>query len=109
MGLGLGLLVSVFFAVSGIGQALAGFVVDRIGARPVLFAALGCFVAAALAVASATGYASLMAAAALEGMGLRGPPVSSFARLNARRARQSGARCTSAQSGTGCPVRIRTR
>ncbi|MBI5334195.1 MAG: MFS transporter [Burkholderiales bacterium] len=65
----LGLLVSVFFAVSGIGQALAGFVVDRIGARPVLFAALGCFVAAALAVASASGYASLMAAAALAGLG----------------------------------------
>jgi MFS family permease len=65
----LGLLVSVFFAVSGIGQALAGFIVDRIGARPVLFAALGCFAAAALAVASATGYASLMAAAALAGLG----------------------------------------
>ena len=46
----LGLLVSTFFVISGIGQALAGFLVDRIGARPVLFAALGCFgLAAALA------------------------------------------------------------
>ena len=37
----LGLLMSVFFIVSGIGQALSGFVVDRIGARIVLFAGLG--------------------------------------------------------------------
>src|SRR5512139_2559161 len=60
----LGLLVSTFFVISGIGQALAGFLVDRVGARPVLFAALGCFVMAALAAASAQGYAGLMAAAA---------------------------------------------
>ena len=32
-----GLLMTVFFVVSGVGQAVAGFVVDRIGARPVLF------------------------------------------------------------------------
>ena len=32
-----GLLMTVFFVVSGVGQALAGFVVDRVGARPVLF------------------------------------------------------------------------
>ena len=49
----MGLLVSVFFVVSGFGQAAAGFVVDRVGARPVLFAALGCFVASSLAAASA--------------------------------------------------------
>ena len=39
----LGLLVSTFFVVSGIGQALAGFLVDRVGARPVLFAALSSY------------------------------------------------------------------
>jgi predicted MFS family arabinose efflux permease len=65
----MGLLVSVFFVVSGIGQALAGFLVDRVGARPVLFAALACFVAAALAAASATGYTGLVLAAALAGLG----------------------------------------
>jgi MFS family permease len=65
----LGLLVTTFFVISGIGQALAGFLVDRIGARPVLFAALGCFVAAALAAASASGYPGLMLAAALAGLG----------------------------------------
>ena len=65
----LGFLVSVFFVVSGIGQALAGFVVDRVGARPVLFAALGCFVAASLSAASAQGYPGLIFAAALAGLG----------------------------------------
>jgi MFS family permease len=65
----LGLLVSTFFVISGIGQALAGFLVDRVGARPVLFAALGCFALAAAAAASAQGYAGLMLAAALSGLG----------------------------------------
>lgn len=65
----LGLLVSTFFVISGVGQALAGFLVDRVGARPVLFGALGCFVLAALAVATAQGYAGLMLAAALAGVG----------------------------------------
>ncbi len=65
----LGLLVTVFFAVSGIGQALAGFLVDRVGARPVLFAALACFVAAGLLAAAAQGIDGLMLAAALAGLG----------------------------------------
>jgi predicted MFS family arabinose efflux permease len=65
----LGLLVSTFFVVSGIGQAAAGFLVDRIGARPVLFAALGCFLLSALATATAQGYAGLMLASALAGLG----------------------------------------
>ena len=65
----LGLLVTLFFAISGIGQALAGFLVDRIGARPVLFAALGCFVAAAASAALAQGYGGLLLAAALAGLG----------------------------------------
>lgn len=65
----LGLLVTVFFVISGIGQALAGFLVDRVGARPVLFAALGCFVLAALAAAMAQGYGGLALAAGLAGLG----------------------------------------
>ncbi len=65
----LGLLVTTFFVISGIGQALAGFLVDRTGARPVLFAALGCFVLAALAAAGANGFGGLMLAAALAGLG----------------------------------------
>ena len=65
----LGLLVTTFFVISGIGQALAGFLVDRTGARPVLFAALACFALAALSAATATGYHGLMLAAALAGLG----------------------------------------
>jgi predicted MFS family arabinose efflux permease len=65
----LGLLVTTFFIVSGIGQALAGFVVDRFGARPVLFLALGCFVLASIAAGTAQGFSGLMGAAALAGLG----------------------------------------
>jgi MFS family permease len=65
----LGLLVTVFFVISGVGQALSGFLVDRIGARPALFGALGCFVAAALLASVAEGYGGLMMASALAGLG----------------------------------------
>ena len=65
----LGLLVTVFFVVSGVGQALSGFLVDRVGARPVLFSAIGVFVLAALVAANAHGYAWLILAAALAGLG----------------------------------------
>jgi MFS transporter, FSR family, fosmidomycin resistance protein len=63
-----GLLMSVFFVVSGIGQALAGFVVDKFGARPVLFAALATFFSACLVASNAQGYGWLIAAAALAGL-----------------------------------------
>ncbi|MEY4750494.1 MAG: hypothetical protein RIQ60_2708 [Pseudomonadota bacterium] len=65
----LGLLVSLFFVISGIGQALAGFLVDRVGARPVLYAALSCFALASLSAAWADGYGGLMLASALAGLG----------------------------------------
>jgi FSR family fosmidomycin resistance protein-like MFS transporter len=65
----LGLLMSVFFVVSGVGQASAGFVVDRLGARPLLFVALGIFVAACVAASRVTGYTGLLLVAALAGLG----------------------------------------
>ncbi|NUN60416.1 MAG: MFS transporter [Burkholderiaceae bacterium] len=65
----LGLLVSVFFVVSGVGQALSGFLVDRVGARPVLFFALSSFATAGLLAGTAQGYAGLLLAAALAGLG----------------------------------------
>ena len=80
----LGLLMSVFFVVSGLGQALAGFLVDRVGARPVLHAALACFVAAALVVASAQGYASLAVTAVLLGLGNAPFHPADFTILNKR-------------------------
>jgi len=80
----LGLLVSLFFVVSAVGQALAGFLVDRVGARPVLFAAMGCFVAAALAAAGAQGYGGLALAAALAGLGNAPFHPADFTILNKR-------------------------
>jgi MFS family permease len=80
----LGLLVSAFFVISGFGQALAGFLVDRVGARPVLFGALACFAAAALAAASAQGYAGLLLAAALAGVGNAPFHPADFTILNKR-------------------------
>jgi MFS family permease len=63
-----GLLMSTFFVVSGVGQASAGFVVDKVGARPMLFSALGLFVMACLAASVVTGYSTLFAVAALAGL-----------------------------------------
>ena len=64
----LGLLTSVFFVVSGVGQASAGFVVDRFGARPLLFLALGLFAVASLCASFVTGYFGLVLTAALAGL-----------------------------------------
>jgi MFS transporter, FSR family, fosmidomycin resistance protein len=80
----LGLLVTLFFTISGVGQALAGFLVDRIGARPVLFAALGCFVAAAFAAALAHGWVGLAVASALAGLGNAPFHPADFTILNKR-------------------------
>ena len=63
----LGFLMTVFFIVSGVGQACAGFVVDHFGPRPVLFTSLlatGCLV-----VAVANSYIVLILGAALLGLG----------------------------------------
>lgn len=65
----LGLLMSTFFVVSGLGQAGAGFAVDRLGARPLLFVALGIFVLACGAASMVTGYLGLLLVAALAGLG----------------------------------------
>jgi len=65
----LGFLMTVFFVVSGIGQASAGFVVDRFGARPILFGSLVVLALGALTVAAAQSYWGLMLGAALLGLG----------------------------------------
>jgi MFS family permease len=64
-----GFLMTVFFVVSGTGQALAGFVVDRIGARPVLFSGVLMLVLSGIALGLAQNYPMLMLAAALAGAG----------------------------------------
>jgi MFS family permease len=65
----LGLLMTVFFVVSGVGQACAGFVVDRVGARRVLFFGVGVLGVSALVLSVAGSYAALMAGALLAGIG----------------------------------------
>lgn len=65
----LALLMTVFFVVSGVGQALAGFVVDRVGARRVLFSGMAMLGISAVVLANAADYAGLMFGALLAGMG----------------------------------------
>lgn len=79
-----GLLMSVFFIVSGSGQAMAGFVVDKVGARPVLFGAIGLFLLASLVASTATGYGGLVAVAVLAGLGNAPFHPADFTILNQR-------------------------
>lgn len=65
----LGLLVSVFYLVSSLGQASSGFVVDRVGPTPVLRFGLGCFVLAGVLIGMANGYVMLLLAAFIGGAG----------------------------------------
>ena len=64
-----GALTTAFFVVSGVGQAAAGFAVDRYGAQRVLCAGLALFALSALSLAGAHGYAALFASAILAGAG----------------------------------------
>lgn len=65
----MGATMTLFFVVSGIGQALAGFAVDRLGARRVLYFGVSCLAAAGVALALAHSYAGLFLAAGLAGLG----------------------------------------
>jgi MFS transporter, FSR family, fosmidomycin resistance protein len=65
----LGLLMSVFFVVSCIVQAASGFLVDRIGARPVLFVGVGLLALSAIILSQSNGYALLMLGAVIAGCG----------------------------------------
>jgi len=65
----LGLLMTIFFVVSCSVQTLSGFLVDRIGPRPVLFAGLALLALAAFGFAASTSYAMLAALSVLAGIG----------------------------------------
>lgn len=80
----LGLLMSVFFVISGTGQAAAGFLVDRVGALPVLLTGLALFGVAAIVFAVAQNYPMLMVAAALTGLGNSVFHPADFTLLNRR-------------------------
>lgn len=65
----LGILVGVFYATSGILQTPAGFLVDRIGARPVLFGGLGLLVTATACYGIAPNYETMLLISCLAGAG----------------------------------------
>jgi MFS family permease len=65
----LGSLLTIFFVVSSLVQAAAGFVVDRHGPRPVLLGGLALLGLAALGYAASTSYWMLAASAVLAGLG----------------------------------------
>src|SRR5262245_12148135 len=64
-----GLLMTTFFVISGIGQALAGFVVDRVGAFRVLMFGVASLAIAGLVLSIASSYPLLLLTAALAGCG----------------------------------------
>ena len=61
--------VTVFFVVSGVGQALAGFAVDRFGALRVLCAGVALLCAGGFLLAAAASFPMVLAAAAVAGIG----------------------------------------
>ncbi|MFZ4535898.1 MFS transporter [Propionivibrio sp.] len=64
-----GALMTVFFVISGVGQALAGLVVDRIGSKPVLFCGVLLLALSGVLLGAAQNYAMLMLAAGVAGAG----------------------------------------
>ena len=64
-----GFAMTVFFVVSGVGQALAGFVVDRVGGLRVLYGGVALLSLGGLGYAFAQNYAMLLGAAAIAGLG----------------------------------------
>jgi MFS family permease len=64
-----GFLMTVFFTLSGLGQAFAGIVVDRYGARRVLMTGVSLLAASGVALSLAVNYPMLLLAVALAGMG----------------------------------------
>src|SRR5690606_3356184 len=65
----LGLLMTIFFVVSCGVQAAAGFLVDKHGPRPILFAGLSLLGLAAFGFAASTSYAMLAVFSVVAGIG----------------------------------------
>ena len=64
-----GALMTIFFVISGTGQAVSGFVVDRFGPRRVLFFGVACLALSGFALGLADSYATLALSAGLAGLG----------------------------------------
>lgn len=65
----LGAVLAVFYAVSGVMQTVAGFLVDRLGARKILLAGLALTAGGTLAAGLVPSFAWLFVAAAIAGLG----------------------------------------
>lgn len=65
----LGLTMTVLFVVSGVGQSLSGFLVDRVGPLRVMLGSLALFALAGIVLAASPGYVALMIGAVLVGLG----------------------------------------
>ena len=79
-----GLLTTTFFVISGIGQALAGFVVDRVGGWLVLCFGVGMLALSGVVLGLATSYPWLMLSATCAGLGNSIFHPSDFTLLNQR-------------------------
>jgi MFS family permease len=79
-----GLAMTVFFVTSGVGQALAGFVVDRFGALRVLTGGIVLLSASGLVLASAQSFGMLIGAAMVAGLGNSVFHPADFTLLNRR-------------------------
>ena len=79
----LGGLIGTFYVASGLTQFAAGFVVDRIGARPVLFTGMALVAGGCLAAGSVPGIAWLYPIAVMMGVGNGVFHPADFAILNA--------------------------
>ncbi len=79
-----GALMTTFFVVSGVGQALAGFVVDRYGALRVLCGGVALLGTSGLLLAAAQNYPMLFLAAGVAGLGNSVFHPADFTLLNRR-------------------------
>jgi MFS transporter, FSR family, fosmidomycin resistance protein len=80
----LGFVMTLFYAVSAVCQPLAGFVVDRYGARAVLVFGVGLLAAGTLLQGTADSYAMLVAGALVAGTGNSVFHPADFSILNSR-------------------------
>lgn len=80
----LGAVMAVFYTVSGITQTVAGFLVDRLGARTILLAGMALISLAAVLAGFAPSLPWLFAAAVIGGIGNSVFHPADFALLNAR-------------------------
>jgi MFS family permease len=97
----LGFLMTVFFVASGACQVVAGYIVDKVGARNVLIVGLGCLAGATLLYGLIPAYPVLVVLAAIAGIGNSVFHPADFSILSARVHESLMGRAFSIHSFTG--------